>query len=650
MKNSKYLYLSALLLVSFFFTTSSINAQKTKTPNIVEQMPRFPGCEDMDGTNKEKKTCADQKLLEFIYKNVNYPKVGKEKKVEGMSVIRFTVSKEGKLKDTKVLRSLGEAFDAELFRMVNLMNEQLTWIPGKQEGKTVAVQYNLPIRFKLNENNTSDDPDVLTIAEEMPLFPGCQDMEGTSKEVAKCSHQKLFGFIAQHLKYPKAEQDKNTQGMSVVQFIVSKEGTLKDIKMIRSLGEAFDTEVLRVIHLMNEQNIAWIPGKEKGKTVAVKINLPVRFALEGKEAKKDAKPVSIADKMPRFPGCEDMDGTNEEKKACADQKLLEFIYKNVNYPKTGKEKKVEGMTVVSFTVSTEGKLENAKVVRSLGEAFDKELLRLVDLMNEQPAWTAGEQEGKRVAVQYNLPIRFKLNEDKNNPDVFTMVEEMPRFPGCEDMDGTSKEVAKCSHQKLFGFIAQHLKYPKSEEAKNIEGMSIVQFIVTKEGTLKDIKMTRSLGEAFDTEVLRVINLMNEQNIIWVPGKEKGKTVAVKLNLPVRFALDREKTKTDAGKEDNPNSPSGKISIKQADGNINSIKTTNNITAFPSPTTGSLNIKSSNELLETVQVVDLNGRVVSETQNIKQYQQTLDLSELPVGIYTVVIKTPTEELSTRIVKK
>jgi TonB family protein len=142
---------SAFLLV--FWTVScqkEVKEISEEALTIVEQMPRFPGCEDQAGDDSDKKSCADQKLLKFIYDHIKYPEKAKAEKTEGMSVVRFVVSNDGSIKDAKIVRSVSKECDAEVLRIMQLMNDQeILWTPGKQKGKTVNVTYNLPIRFKL---------------------------------------------------------------------------------------------------------------------------------------------------------------------------------------------------------------------------------------------------------------------------------------------------------------------------------------------------------------------------------------------------------------------------------------------------------------------------------------------------------------------
>jgi protein TonB len=113
---------------------------------VVEEMPRFPGCKDEPGDAKAKELCAQKKMLEYIYKNIKYPAIARENGVEGNVVITFVVEKDGSITDAKVVRDIGAQCGEEAMRIVNQMPR---WDPGKQRGNPVRVQFNLPVRFKL---------------------------------------------------------------------------------------------------------------------------------------------------------------------------------------------------------------------------------------------------------------------------------------------------------------------------------------------------------------------------------------------------------------------------------------------------------------------------------------------------------------------
>ncbi|MCP4441990.1 MAG: TonB family protein [Aureispira sp.] len=131
--------------------------------------------------------------------------------------------------------------------------------------------------------------------------------------------------------------------------------------------------------------------------------------VEIDEEPKIEEIVDIAEQMPRFPGCEDQAGDDNAKKACADQRLLQYIYKTIKYPAMAREAGIEGLVVVSFVVAKDGSIKDAKVRRDIGGGCGKEALRVVKQMNKLPEnWTPGKQRGRAVGVRYNLPVKFKL--------------------------------------------------------------------------------------------------------------------------------------------------------------------------------------------------------------------------------------------------
>lgn len=113
----------------------------------VENMPRFPGCEDSGLKKKEKEHCAQKTMLEFIYSNIKYPHIARENGIEGTVVLQFVVDKDGSINDLKIVKDIGGGCGAEAKRVLKLMP---TWIPGNQQGRKVKVQYNIPVKYKLN--------------------------------------------------------------------------------------------------------------------------------------------------------------------------------------------------------------------------------------------------------------------------------------------------------------------------------------------------------------------------------------------------------------------------------------------------------------------------------------------------------------------
>lgn len=99
---------------------------------IVEEMPAFPG--------------GDQKLLEYVAKNIKYPQIARESGIQGRVFIGFVVEPDGSVSNVKVLRGIGGGCDEEAVRVIKSMPK---WKPGKQRGKAVRVSYQIPVMFKL---------------------------------------------------------------------------------------------------------------------------------------------------------------------------------------------------------------------------------------------------------------------------------------------------------------------------------------------------------------------------------------------------------------------------------------------------------------------------------------------------------------------
>lgn len=102
-----------------------------KVFTVVEEMPSFPG--------------GEGKLYEYLGKT-KYPPIARENNIQGRVYVSFIVDKDGKIKDAKVLRGIGGGCDEEALRMVRSMPD---WKPGRQNGRNVIVQYNLPVNFSL---------------------------------------------------------------------------------------------------------------------------------------------------------------------------------------------------------------------------------------------------------------------------------------------------------------------------------------------------------------------------------------------------------------------------------------------------------------------------------------------------------------------
>lgn len=123
---------------------------------------------------------------------------------------------------------------------------------------------------------TPDHSDkIFNTAQEMPRFPGCEDI-GDLKKKKKCAEKKMLEYIYKNIKYPTLARENGIQGMVVVSFIVEKDGSITNTKILRNLDGGCDEEALRIVQSMPK----WIPGKQDNQPIRSQFNLPVRFKIE----------------------------------------------------------------------------------------------------------------------------------------------------------------------------------------------------------------------------------------------------------------------------------------------------------------------------------------------------------------------------------
>ena len=107
-----------------------------------------------------------------------------------------------------------------------------------------------------------DEGEVFQVVEQMPEFPGGMD--------------KLMEYLSKNIKYPSIAQENNIQGRVIVEFVVNKDGSIVEPKVMRSVDTSLDNEAMRVIKSMPK----WTPGKQRGKAVRVRYTVPVLFRLQ----------------------------------------------------------------------------------------------------------------------------------------------------------------------------------------------------------------------------------------------------------------------------------------------------------------------------------------------------------------------------------
>jgi TonB family protein len=354
---------------------------------IVDEMPQYPG--------------GEKAMMEYVAKNVKYPQEAKNKEIQGRVFVSFVIEKDGSVNEVKVLRSIGGGCDEEAVRVIKGMPK---WKPGKQDGKPVRVSYMMPINFKLSDGQPSKGLDNTKYegsskgTKDGTTYTLNMTMEFESKNsgyfVMTLTGQKngstitMFEDVGLPFKYTfdgkssGAIEPHNPDGSPMNPeppyiFSINNDGTIK----------------IDFYDFREEFGIKEMVFKK------VDANKPVetkKQSSKAKDEKVEMKPdkngvYQIVEEMPQYPGGE--------------QAMMDFVSKNVVYPKEAQEKGISGRVFVSFIVEKDGSVNEVSVMRGIGGGCDDEAVRVIKAM---PKWKPGKMKGKPVRVSYMMPITFKL--------------------------------------------------------------------------------------------------------------------------------------------------------------------------------------------------------------------------------------------------
>ncbi len=149
--------------------------------------------------------------------------------------------------------------------------------PAKAENTDVVFDMPLEEAMKAEKQKkeTPQEEVIFQVVEQMPEFPG--------------GMQKAMEFLGKNIKYPVAAQEAKIEGRVIVQFVVERDGSVSDAKVMRGVNPELDAEAVRVVSIMPK----WNPGKQRGKAVAVKYTMPIMFRLQTPEPKKEEMPHTL---------------------------------------------------------------------------------------------------------------------------------------------------------------------------------------------------------------------------------------------------------------------------------------------------------------------------------------------------------------------
>jgi len=269
--------------------------------------------------------------------------------------------------------------------------------PVKKEVATPAPKIN------------NDQDEIFSAVEHSAEFPG--------------GLEAFYKYMNGNLTYPEEARKNNIQGRVYVSFVVEKDGSITDIKVLRGIGGGADEESVKLLSAMPK----WHPGVQNGFVVRQQYTVPIKFTLTDPTAgttpastPKDPISNPVNDNHPADPASTSNLFTNGHNEVFTKvehsaeypggiNNLYHFLSKTIHYPTEAKQRNIQGKVYLTFVVEKDGTLTNIHALRDPGFGLGAEAVRAI---SQSPRWVPGEQNGHTIRQQYTMPISFSLNDTK----------------------------------------------------------------------------------------------------------------------------------------------------------------------------------------------------------------------------------------------
>ena len=196
-------------------------------------------------------------FADWVAERAKYPTEAATKGLSGWARMGYTVETNGSVSQINPFPDTDPLFAAELTRV---MESSPRWKSPENKDANEPFNSEILIRFQLPDKISNGV--VYIMVDEMPEFPG--------------GDAALFKWLYETIKYPAEAKDKGIQGKIILRFIVTSEGNVEDVSVVRGVDPLLDNEAVRVMRLCPK----WIPGKMNGKPVNIYYSVPISFALK----------------------------------------------------------------------------------------------------------------------------------------------------------------------------------------------------------------------------------------------------------------------------------------------------------------------------------------------------------------------------------
>lgn len=333
-----------------------------------------------------------------IMQEVQIPQKELELGLGGVLQIEFIVDEKGEVIQPVIKSSFGGGLDEKVLPLV----KRELWVPAKKNGKSVSSVQSVSFAFyppqqealadahhffnsaaapKASPSITQTDDEIFDVVEQAPEFKG--------------GMQAWNEYINKNLSYPEAAKSNGIEGTVYLVFVINQEGQVENPEILRGVGFGLDEEALRLV----SESPDWNPGSQRGKTVNVRMRLPVKFQLTNTTMRYRLSYNNIAEDITVF----DSKGLQDEKSPKPSMAFMEYMRKNLRYPVEAREAGLIGTVMAAFKLDKNGNVKDIVITQSPSEIFSKEVLRVLEQNKAQ--WHV---EGVAYGQEVKMPVTFQM--------------------------------------------------------------------------------------------------------------------------------------------------------------------------------------------------------------------------------------------------
>ena len=309
------------------------------------------------------------------------------------------------------------------------------------EDKVKETSSNLQRNVVVNEKFVTNDS-IYDVVQKFAEFPG---------------GQKAFNeWMSENFQYPDSCMKEGIQGRVVLQFVVNTDGSIADVKPVRSPHPALTEAAIQIVKKMPR----WIPAEHEGKKVRCRFNLPFMFRLSFDVEEASAVNDSVyndAQKRASFPG--------------GWEAFSKWMSENIQYPDSCMKEGIQGRVSLQFVVNTDGSIVDVEPLHSPHPALTEAAIQLVKRM---PRWIPAENDGKIVRCRFRISISYHLSTDKSDR-VKTESQKNDVLKKAEDLRARGKKLHELPADILI--VMDDKPYegsPKDLVMEDIESFAVLQ--------------------------------------------------------------------------------------------------------------------------------------------------------------------------------